>query len=140
MVVDVMRWMPKPSIRTLVGVAALAAGIALYRRSHATTAMTSPKGSANGHTRRSGLFGKSLTTALNVFSSGATNGVQTLIVAGASVPELLFVLEPLVVDADDFFELPQPLAVSTSASSSRTVPSTRFIRPPPIWLGFRTRF
>src|SRR5437868_9985727 len=83
---------------------------------------------------------KSLTTALNVFSSGATNGVQTLIVAGASVPELLFVLEPLVVDADDFFELPQPLAVSTSASSSRTVPSTRFIRPPPIWLGFRTRF
>ena len=34
LVVDVMRWMPKPSVRTLLGVAAVAAGIALYRRGH----------------------------------------------------------------------------------------------------------
>src|SRR3954454_1563070 len=34
LVVDVMRYMPKPSVRTLLGVAAVAAGIALYRRSH----------------------------------------------------------------------------------------------------------
>jgi len=33
-VVDVMRRMPKPSVRTVLGVAAVAAGIALYRRAN----------------------------------------------------------------------------------------------------------
>ncbi len=36
LVVEVMRWMPKPSVRTLLGVAVVAAGIALYRRNHGT--------------------------------------------------------------------------------------------------------
>jgi protease I len=37
LVLDVMRWMPKPSVRALLGVAAVGAGIALYRCRHATT-------------------------------------------------------------------------------------------------------
>ena len=36
LVVDVMRWMPKPSVRTILGLAAVAAGIALYRRGQGT--------------------------------------------------------------------------------------------------------
>lgn len=34
LVLEVMRRMPKPSVRTIIGVAALAAGIAIYRRNH----------------------------------------------------------------------------------------------------------
>ena len=34
LVVNVMRWTPKPSVRTVIGIAAVAAGIALYRRGH----------------------------------------------------------------------------------------------------------
>ncbi len=55
LVVDVMRWMPKPSVRTLLGVAAVAAGIALYRRGHDTSHSDRPFG--NGDSRRSRLFG-----------------------------------------------------------------------------------
>jgi len=77
-------------------------------------------------------FSKSATTALKVFSSGSTNGVQMLMFAGPTLPE------PFV--SADFFEPPQPLAASVSASSRLSVPSTRVIVASRIWLRFRTRF
>jgi protease I len=55
LVVNVMRWMPKPSVRTVLGIAAVAAGIALYRRSHGTA--SSNKSHGTGQSRWSQLFG-----------------------------------------------------------------------------------
>src|SRR3954454_17463710 len=60
LVVDVMRYMPKPSVRTLLGVAAVAAGIALYRRGPGTPSSTRFAG--NGHSRRSRRFGDAVTS------------------------------------------------------------------------------
>lgn len=54
LVVDVMRWMPKPSVRTVFGVIAVAAGIAFYLRDHATS--SSRRSTGNGHSRLSRLF------------------------------------------------------------------------------------
>jgi protease I len=59
LVLDVMRWMPKPSVRTLLGLAVVAAGIALYRQSTDRTS-SSKRFFGNGHSRRSRLFGDSL--------------------------------------------------------------------------------
>jgi protease I len=56
LVVNVMRWMPKPSVRTVLGIAAVAAGVALYRRAHEGTSSSNRFG-GNGHSRRSRLFG-----------------------------------------------------------------------------------
>jgi protease I len=58
LVVDIMRWMPKPSVRTLLGVAAVAAGVALYRRGHHGTS-SSKRSAGNGDSRRSRLLGDS---------------------------------------------------------------------------------
>jgi protease I len=59
-VVDVMRWMPKPSVRTLLGVAAVAAGIALYRRSQETAHSNRFLGNRHSHwSRRFGDFARS---------------------------------------------------------------------------------
>ena len=55
LVVDVMRWMPKPSVRTVLGIAAVAAGIALYRRSHGTA--SSNRSHGKSQSRLSHLFG-----------------------------------------------------------------------------------
>ena len=55
LVVDVMRWMPKPSVRTLLGVAAVAAGIAIYRQGRRTPSSNRPVG--EGQSRWSQLFG-----------------------------------------------------------------------------------
>lgn len=60
LVVDVMRAMPKPSIRTLLGVAAVAAGIALYRRSHGASPSSPVLG--RRHSRLTRLFGDSATS------------------------------------------------------------------------------
>lgn len=57
LVIDVMRWMPKPSVRTILGIAAVAAGIALYRRTHASE---SSNRSDKGHGRGSALLGRSM--------------------------------------------------------------------------------
>jgi protease I len=46
-VVEIMRRMPKPSVRTLLGVAAVAAGIALYRRGHGTRPPADPPATAS---------------------------------------------------------------------------------------------
>ncbi|HEX8913568.1 MAG TPA: type 1 glutamine amidotransferase domain-containing protein [Humisphaera sp.] len=54
-VVDVMRWLPRPSVRTLLGVAAVAAGVALYRRSHGTPSARRSAGHGRSHLSR--LFG-----------------------------------------------------------------------------------
>ena len=62
LVVDVMRWMPKPSVRTLLGVAAVAAGVALYRRGHDDETSSSSRSAGNGHARRSRLFGDYVTS------------------------------------------------------------------------------
>jgi len=64
LVVDVMRYMPKPSVRTLLGVAAVAAGIALYRRGHDGTS-SSKRSFGNGHSRRSRLFGDYVTSHMS---------------------------------------------------------------------------
>ena len=56
LVVEIMRWMPKPSVRTLLGVAAVAAGIALYRRGHDGTS-SSNRFRGKGHSRRPRLPG-----------------------------------------------------------------------------------
>src|SRR3982751_2975662 len=48
LVVDVMRWMPKPSVRTVLGIAAVAAAIALYRRGHDGTS-ASNRSAGNRH-------------------------------------------------------------------------------------------
>src|SRR5688500_14841180 len=64
LVLDVMRWMPKPSVRTLLGVAAVAAGIALYRQNHKGIS-SSKRYVGNGHSRRSRLFGDSVKSFLS---------------------------------------------------------------------------
>ncbi len=55
LVVDVMRWMPKPSVRTVLGIAAVAAGIALYRRNQGM--VLSNRFEGDGTSRLSRLFG-----------------------------------------------------------------------------------
>lgn len=62
LVVGVMRWMPKPSVRTLLGVAAIAAGIALYRRGHGTP---SSRSLGNGQSRRTRLFGDAASSQMS---------------------------------------------------------------------------
>ena len=58
LVVNVMRWLPKPSVRTLLGVAAVMAGIAVYRRSHdEASSSSSSNGRGDAHSRLSRLFG-----------------------------------------------------------------------------------
>ena len=64
LVVDVMRWMPKPSARTLLGVAAVAAGVALYRRSHDGTS-SSNRSAGDRHSRLSRLFGDAVTSHMS---------------------------------------------------------------------------
>ena len=68
LVVDVMRWMPRPSVRTLLGLAAIAAGIALYRRAHATPnprhRSSSPPHPRNGHAPPSSLLRRPLKAML----------------------------------------------------------------------------
>src|SRR5688500_7568449 len=59
-VVEVMRRMSKPSVRTLLGVAAVAAGIALYHRGREMPSSSRSRG--NGHSRRSRLFGDYVTS------------------------------------------------------------------------------
>jgi protease I len=63
LVVGVMRWMPKPSVRTVLGIAAAAAGIALYRRAHG--AASSHGSAGNGHARWSRRFGDAVTSYMH---------------------------------------------------------------------------
>lgn len=63
LVVDVMRWMPKPSVRMALGIAAVAAGVALYRRGHGTP--TSDRSAGDGHSRRSRLFGDAVASHMS---------------------------------------------------------------------------
>jgi hypothetical protein len=61
-----MRWMPKPSVRTLLGVAAVAAGVVLYRRSHDDGTSASKRSAGNGYGRRSGIFGDAVTSPMRM--------------------------------------------------------------------------
>jgi len=69
------------------------------------------------------LVSKSLTTFLNVISSGSTNGVQIVMFAGST-----FVVE-LDVELADLLEPPHPVTVSMSstpnASKTRLIPLLR---------------
>lgn len=65
LVLNVMRWMPKPSVRTLLGVAAVVAGIALYRRSHDEASLTTTSGNGGAHSRLSRLFGDAVKSHLH---------------------------------------------------------------------------
>lgn len=60
LVVDVMRWMPKPSVRTVLVLAAVAAGIALHLLSNRTPSSHRLASSNRpaGHSRKSRLFGQ----------------------------------------------------------------------------------
>lgn len=50
-VVDIMRWMPKPSVRTVLGLAAVAAGVALFSR-HQDGRPSSSQSASDGWSRR----------------------------------------------------------------------------------------
>jgi protease I len=54
LVLGVIRWAPKPSVRTLLGLTVVMAGIAAYRRTYAASA--SRRSSGHGPTRLSCLF------------------------------------------------------------------------------------
>jgi protease I len=69
LVIDVMRWMPKPSVRTVVGLAAAAAGLALYGRRHG--ASSSYRSFGNRDSRRLRRLGDGVTSRV---SRGGTVG------------------------------------------------------------------
>ena len=61
-VLDVMRWMPKPSVRTLLGLAAVAAGVAIYLKNQESQRSTSRSTTGS---RLSRPFGESVRSLLS---------------------------------------------------------------------------